>query len=251
MDPINPDLKTPPTISPTPKPSILLLILSIFLIISLAGIGILVYQNKQLQKQISALRSQPTPTPTPPPQAKPDLAPPDTANWKTHTDTKYSFKYPSTWTNKQIPVNSFIVMSVGNKTDTLTLSLAEKLPGLGLEGEVVEGKVIIDGKEFKKWTPKDLNSQTKSSNQVVWISLGENTGDFLTLYDSSATKDNPSKAFDQILSTFKFLDQSSDPEGRFCGGIAANLPQNQCPEDYTCKLENEFPDAGGVCTKKL
>ena len=38
--------------------------------------------------------------------------------------------------------------------------------------------------------------------------------------------------------------------GRFCGGIAANLPENQCPEGYICKLDGNYPDAGGVCVKK-
>jgi hypothetical protein len=38
--------------------------------------------------------------------------------------------------------------------------------------------------------------------------------------------------------------------GRFCGGIAANLPENQCPEGYVCKLDGNYPDAGGVCVKK-
>ncbi|MFH1864216.1 MAG: hypothetical protein ABIJ85_04950 [bacterium] len=38
-------------------------------------------------------------------------------------------------------------------------------------------------------------------------------------------------------------------EGKFCGGIAANLPENQCPEGFSCKLDGKYPDAGGVCTK--
>lgn len=40
-------------------------------------------------------------------------------------------------------------------------------------------------------------------------------------------------------------------EGKFCGGIAANLPENQCPETYKCQLNGNYPDAGGVCVKKL
>lgn len=38
-------------------------------------------------------------------------------------------------------------------------------------------------------------------------------------------------------------------EGKFCGGIAANLPENQCPTGYECQLEGNFPDAGGKCVK--
>ncbi len=42
---------------------------------------------------------------------------------------------------------------------------------------------------------------------------------------------------------------SEDAEGKFCGGIAANLPENQCPEGYKCQLAGNYPDAGGKCVK--
>lgn len=46
------------------------------------------------------------------------------------------------------------------------------------------------------------------------------------------------------------LPEELDPaEGRFCGGIAANLPKNKCPEGYTCQLGSNIPDAGGKCIK--
>ncbi len=63
-----------------------------------------------------------------------------------------------------------------------------------------------------------------------------------------------------MLDSFKFLTDATNqsisptittlsPEGKFCGGIAANLPQNQCPQGYTCRLDGDYPDAGGVCVK--
>lgn len=33
---------------------------------------------------------------------------------------------------------------------------------------------------------------------------------------------------------------------KFCGGIAGI----QCPPNYTCKLNGNYPDAGGACVKK-
>lgn len=36
------------------------------------------------------------------------------------------------------------------------------------------------------------------------------------------------------------------PLGKFCGGIAAI----QCPAGYTCKLDGNYPDAGGRCIKE-
>src|SRR3989338_6885392 len=37
--------------------------------------------------------------------------------------------------------------------------------------------------------------------------------------------------------------------GKFCGGIARNLPENQCPSGYRCQLDGNHPDAGGHCVK--
>lgn len=48
----------------------------------------------------------------------------------------------------------------------------------------------------------------------------------------------------------KPISAPSSVEGTFCGGIAANLPENQCPDGFYCKLDGKYPDAGGVCSKK-
>lgn len=39
--------------------------------------------------------------------------------------------------------------------------------------------------------------------------------------------------------------EGSNPESEFCGGIAAI----DCPDGYTCKLDGNYPDAGGKCIK--
>jgi hypothetical protein len=56
--------------------------------------------------------------------------------------------------------------------------------------------------------------------------------------------DKNSKIPNGILSTFKFTNSESS-EGKFCGGIAGIA----CPEGYTCKLDGNYPDAGGKCAK--
>lgn len=38
-------------------------------------------------------------------------------------------------------------------------------------------------------------------------------------------------------------------EGEFCGGIAANLPENQCEPGLECVLDGAYPDAAGTCQK--
>lgn len=41
-------------------------------------------------------------------------------------------------------------------------------------------------------------------------------------------------------------DSAGNYEGKFCGGIAAVT----CPDGYTCRLDGNYPDAGGKCAKK-
>ncbi len=71
-------------------------------------------------------------------------------------------------------------------------------------------------------------------------------------FNDLLTREEKKEILGQITSTFKFIDEpnSQTEEGKFCGGIAANLPANQCSEGYTCKLDGAFPDAGGVCVKR-
>ena len=61
--------------------------------------------------------------------------------------------------------------------------------------------------------------------------------------------------FDQILSTFMFLGVTSSPdstsspgglvESQACGGLAGT----PCPGGYTCQLEDDSSEGGGVCVK--
>lgn len=43
---------------------------------------------------------------------------------------------------------------------------------------------------------------------------------------------------------------NSGTEGKFCGGIAGNLPENQCPTGFRCRLDGNYPDAGGKCVRE-
>tara|TARA_Y100000310_G_scaffold332002_1_gene406686 strand:+ start:169 stop:420 length:252 start_codon:yes stop_codon:yes gene_type:complete len=50
----------------------------------------------------------------------------------------------------------------------------------------------------------------------------------------------------------KKMDPPDDTDGverKFCGGIAANLPEYQCPKGYKCQLDGNYPDASGECIK--
>lgn len=44
----------------------------------------------------------------------------------------------------------------------------------------------------------------------------------------------------------RFTQEIPEDEPKFCGGIA-NI---SCPEGFICKLDGNYPDAGGVCLKE-
>ena len=196
----------------------------------------------------------------------------ETANWKTYSNTSlkysvnYSFKYPADYVpyfpNK--PDNN-VFHSADAKFDKKTTA---KTSGIEI-GSLVYG-VGEDKEDYKGQNTKiDAILVSKMILPIgvvakAYINLEDIT---VTIDDKKDNKDirimiwcggengNPSgceKVLTLLLPTFKFLNQNQDSknaEGKFCGGIAANLPENQCPSGYKCKIDGNYPDAGGKCVE--
>lgn len=284
MDPITED-SIPSQSNPIEqkqKSSVLLITLTVFFFISLVGVGTLAYQNILLQRHIAALKSQPTPPPTLAPTTDP------TATWKTYSNVNdgYLFKYPNDWIIQTLTdaKDKFYSFDALGKEMTLSKTILGKngyqmIIFRNFSGPISEEPQICVYPDSQidsgKYAPLRF-----TSDMVTEIRDGGYRRSILNEYPDQIRfevckpRENPSAGgiifepayityltpkkydfkslneMDQILSTFKFSDQNSNAEGKFCGGIAANLPQNQCPGGYTCKMENNYPDAGGVCTKK-
>ena len=278
MDPINPVAGNPEALNqiPTSKPpksqKPLVLIMSVLLIVTVAIAGLFYFQIQKLSKQLSKYQTQPSPTPT----ATSD----PTVNWETYNsplaygkDFWFSFKYPNsirTGGYGSIP-GPFTekYTSLGGLSDPTVL---KESTNASFDGFAIYG-VINEAGSIEKYVDNEIVAMSKSeltSNKNLIknpISLNGIKGysvDFsptLKYYYLSSSDEKTIiiisrvyanqtflTIFDQILSTFKFIDRS-DAEGKFCGGIAANLPENQCPEGFSCKLDGKYPDAGGVCVK--
>lgn len=105
MEPEIPAIPTPPpqpVAPPVPpvfpkKNNLAVILLSVFLLVTLLISGYLFLQVQSLTKQLAQLQVQPTPTPQSTEIPSPTLDP--TANWKTFVNTtfKYLLKYPQTW----------------------------------------------------------------------------------------------------------------------------------------------------------
>ena len=189
----------------------LIIILAILAMVGLTSTGYFLWLNKQPASK---------PTQNPAPQ-KTDLptTPDPTANWKTYTNQKYnfSFKYPSSWT-----------ISSQGKNDTYNLLL-------GFSGPDIKNYEVIS---FAVKENLNTQDEIKSLNQLSDtfgskvlktenLSVGNNKGIVITY--STAEGNTPEEAviehkgniylfihspninLDQILSTFKFLDQKIIP----------------------------------------
>ncbi len=250
-----------PTISPTPpapKPSILLAVLSIFLCISLAGIGLLAYQNMQLQKQIISLQSQPTPTPLPAETLVKEGDP--TANWKTYTNSKYNFtfKYPD---NKRVVFDT-IGYGVLSKPMIVSISLYSngfQMPkfNTGFKGELTFSITVVPtpDNDIVNWVKDEgrltwiydarveksvmdnlpgytLVEQKKGLNKLV-VTNHNNNLFLINAYGESKHAIND--VFGQILSTFTFLDNTSEGileatvmRSPTCGGPVSVTDETTC-----------------------
>lgn len=182
-----------------------LVVLTIFLIIAIAGP--IFYWRMQLGKGISNL-----PEPTPSPTVL------DTSNWKTYTNSIYSFKYPPEWTLKEIDRSNISLEYLGvlednepyqyginfeTKYNQNNLSYERFLFGDGPVTEEMRGKVIeksINGNNvyespFTSGWPGTLFDVTKDGSIYVGI-LNQN--------DSPRSTIDVSSIIYSILSTFKF-----------------------------------------------
>lgn len=207
-----------PETSQIPKPpkrkTGLIIGLSLFLLL-LAITGIFAYQNYQLKKQV--VQTPPTSEPT----ISPSPAVDQTANWKTYTSevNGFSFKYPLDW---QMEEN---VNYIGPTYPNYTFFFKKKvefMPGIKLfvvpktTPEEWVGTRNSDFKKFAKIEEFALDDvqATKISGipgalEQEWIFV-DKTNKTIIFYAGGLGDELT--IFDQILSTFKLLDQTGSTE---------------------------------------
>lgn len=205
-----------PIKAPTKLPIILMTVITL---ISLVISGYFGYQNYQLRKQISQVQATPSPTATTPsPTSIPDL----TADWETYTSAGdgFIFKYPNSWyvtkiaaatyigpskaTEQSIqdsPVSKYVVVSPSMPEAFLS---QEELEDLEEKGYLIERKnLTIDGQEIIRYHIQDVSRVgVIEYEEIVYIEIPRSYG----VWDVRTSNKNLFENFDQILSTFKFLE---------------------------------------------
>lgn len=238
---------------PTPQiKNSLVLIMSFFLIVTVIIAGLFYFQIKKLSKELSKYQAQPSPTPTA------NLSGAKPKDWKTYTSKElgFSLKYPQSWPDPEISPLSTRTEVVFNENLTI-------IAGVYFNQELNRELTFDEFIDQRKPTDNRIYeySLSQSPGKRLIYKIGEilqeiiiaapfpDKRNIITInYKIYPGDTSFPETIDQILSTFKFLDQLN-AEGKFCGGIAANLPENQCPGGFYCKLDGSYPDAGGVCTK--
>ena len=163
-----------------------------------------------------------------------------TANWKTYNGNGYSIAMP----------NDFYIKSENN-IDTAFSNEDEKIISIRIENtQAKDIKEFAKGILFTRPTTIYDYEAIEIINDVAKVPFEGyvliNSGFAYHINNQAILDSNPKndKHFDQILSTFRFID--SDKEAIRCGGFA----YRPCPEGYTCKIEyTGKTDAEGICVK--
>lgn len=167
----------------------LVILLSALLLLSVSIAGFFAYQTQTLVKELTLLKSSPTPVSS----TEPALDP--TADWKTYNDEKnrFSFSYPEEVAVKK--ENGRISLYL--KGFDYPLSLIPEAPHNWGEGLAKDQLDKIYTKSFQY--PDNPSRNMYSDSSVLFVI------EFRTANNKDQSKEYLS-IFDQILSTFKFID---------------------------------------------
>ena len=221
------------------------------IIIVLITLGIAGYFGyKQFKPTVDNLIGSSFPTPDP------------TVNWKTYTNNKarYEIKYPASWfiTNNTIsnvqsplPEKGTVVINLYPADGSIT-NLDTLLDSILKDFKSMEGDPAFTSYESKtsttvaEYPALKVSGKGYGGNYLSYLIVDSNTktGAHISIAFQEGDLENFQSTIDQILSTFKFTDQSNTEE-KFCGGFAGV----SCPAGYKCQLDGKYPDAGGVCVK--
>ncbi|MEK7597869.1 MAG: hypothetical protein AAB441_04460 [Patescibacteria group bacterium] len=214
MDPIQPPINIPDF---QPKPNYLkTTIFSILIVITLGLIAYLIFQNQKLQKQVLIPPVSPTiqtPSPTSKPSSSISIPSDETAGWKTYTNTEcfYSFGYPNSLklvniadgADGTLPNNAAMVSLEDNYEETLlNINCVGFLLDVTPKSDWNLTNVIVGDSQAKKFI--SIKPEVKFDIYHINTNNSKTAG-----LEILANKSQSTSSINQILSTFKFIDDRS------------------------------------------
>lgn len=173
-----------------------LILAGILVIAAIAG-GAYYLQSKEGSLHFGTQKGGITPSPTP--AASPTSTGADeTANWKTYTNTKYSFslKYPQNFSEESQGKESPAALQLSDGQRSISFIIFT--PKTSIQTPINAEEITIDGRPAKKFVQSEPNSQ---------VNVHINYGGYLyqvVMPINNETKTQDLVLFNQILSTFRF-----------------------------------------------
>lgn len=183
----------------------LIIIMSILLIISVAIAGLFYFQIQRLSKDISKNQIQASVTPSA------TISP--TADWKTQSSDIFSFKYPSNLFLEERQKNYFVLLTDFENPSSVFVSIDARLAGSYINYD----KAIESTKEgLTEIQTQNIENGIKISG-LLGPGYGQGQQITIALFkymesaigaETTATESSKLQIFDQILSTFKFVEKT-------------------------------------------
>lgn len=201
--------------------------------------------------------------------------------WKTYQGNSFRFNFPPDWIARP-PISpspnstSALEAYVTNPDSTVTLGISSNIEGYGLEcfSEIKEtnNKLVIDGIVASKvvnrgvYDGKLCDDLLKRDLKLIFVFFNKNNNRYHLSYSYQIPNEQYAlEVFEQIMSSFKFLDQNSPtpypnptthstlPTTYICppSGWVDCLPgpgpaKPQCQPDYLNWIQSNCPDFSGV-----
>ena len=217
--PIQSPPQTPPEVSiPQPKPNYLkTIILSVLIITTLGLIAYLFFQNQKLQKQVLNPQVSPTiqiPSPTSKPSSSISISPDETAGWKTYINNKLGieFMYPVEWSE---PKESLQSINFNEKLVIVKSPFYDQILQRDLNfneysvrsygDETPRHDFNIDGLIGKRGLEKSVSNYS----DIIILAKNNKSTEIISITYIYNPKKEDGKLFNQILSTFKFTDNTN------------------------------------------
>jgi hypothetical protein len=244
MDPINPIAGNPEALNqnqdtskiPSDSHGITIAALAIFILLSLAAVAFLYYQNQQLKTMIAGCQSSPTPSPIATTTADP------TVGWKIYTNQAFGFtlKYPDFYS----PADKFVPVKGGKPVFIITAVPNFVPKSIALCKTYQENICLIPGKNWNQL--KDVQPVSLAGKNAVSFFITTKTTDGgNNVIHVVQTSEKPfveialtvdgmggEETFQQILSTFQFIQPSASPIGKTSTPplVACTMEAKLCPD---------------------